>query len=292
MRRIGAIFTPYSPPEALRDAALAADESGVPELWLWEDCFRESAFATASAVLAWTERLRVGIGVAPMPLRNVAATAMEIATIERLFPERLIPGVGHGVQSWMAQVGARPASPLTLMSEYVPALRALLAGGEVSTTGRYVSLDKVRLDWPPAKAPAIMVAGEGPKTVRLTGEVGDGTVLPGGSAPDRVARTLAIALEGRQAAGRDDAHELIVFVSAAFGGENARTALAEDLVRWNGEFDPALLVAGDPGAVAEAVEPFFAAGATSVILQPREEEPALTDFMAGVGEVARLVGAD
>jgi alkanesulfonate monooxygenase SsuD/methylene tetrahydromethanopterin reductase-like flavin-dependent oxidoreductase (luciferase family) len=289
MRRIGAIFTPYSPPEALRDAAQAADEAGVPELWLWEDCFRESAFAAASAVLAWTTRLRVGIGVAPMPLRNVALTAMEIATVERLFPGRLIPGVGHGVLPWMGQVGARVASPLTLMREYVPALRALLAGSELNTSGRYVSLDRVRLDWPPAQAPAVMVAGEGPKTVRLTGQVGDGTVLPAGSTPDRVARTLALALEGRADAGRADAHELVVFVSTAFGGDAARAQLADDLARESGTVDPALMVAGDAAAVVEAIEPFFAAGATSVILQPRENETDLASFMAGAGEVARLV---
>lgn len=292
MRRIGAIFTPYSPPEALRDAAQAADEAGLPELWLWEDCFRESAFAAASAVLAWTTRLRVGIGVAPMPLRNVALTAMEIATVERLFPGRLIPGVGHGVLPWMGQVGARVASPLTLMREYVPALRSLLAGEEVTTSGRYVSLEGVRLDWPPAQAPSVVVAGEGPKTVRLTGQVGDGTVLPGGSNPDRVARTLALALEGRSDAGRDQNHDLIVFVSAAFGGDAARAQLAEDLVRWSGEVDPALMVVGDAAGVAAAIEPFFAAGATSVILQPREEETDLATFMAESAEVSRLVGSE
>jgi len=290
MRRIGAIFTPYSPPEALRDAAQAADESGVPELWLWEDCFRESAFAAASAVLAWTERLRVGIGVAPMPLRNVALTAMEIATVERLFPGRLIPGVGHGVLPWMGQVGARVASPLTLMREYVPALRSLLAGDEVNTSGRYVSLDRVRLDWPPAQPPAVIAAGEGPKTVRLTGQVGDGTVLPAGSNPDRIARTLAIALEGRADAGRDGQHELVVFVSTAFGGDDARAQLAEDLAREaGGVVDPALMVAGDADAVAEAIEPFFAAGATSVILQPGETDTDLASFMANAGQVSRLV---
>ncbi|MEO6411885.1 MAG: LLM class flavin-dependent oxidoreductase [Pedococcus sp.] len=290
MGRVGAIFTPYSPPEALRDAAQAADEAGLPELWLWEDCFRESAFATASAVLAWTTRLRVGIGVAPMPLRNVALTAMEIATVERLFPGRLIPGVGHGVQPWMEQVGARVASPLTLMREYVPALRSLLAGEEVSTAGRYVSLDRVRLDWPPLTAPAVMVAGEGAKTVRLTGEVGDGTVLPGGSNPDRVARTRELVLEGRAAAGRDDPYELVVFASAAFGGEAARAQLADDLVRWTGSADPALMVVGDTADVAAAIEPFFTAGATTVLLQPREEETDLARFMAKVSAVDRLVG--
>ncbi len=135
-----------------------------------------------------------------------------------------------------------------------------------------------------------MVAGEGPKTVRLTGEVGDGTVLPGGSNPDRVARTRDLVLEGRAAAGRDDAYELVVFVSAAFGGETARAQLTSDLVRWMGSVDPALMVVGDPAEVAAAIEPFFAAGATSVLLQPREEETDLATYLANAGAVAELVG--
>ena len=40
---------------------------------------------------------------------------MEIATIERLFPGRFVPAIGHGVQRWMGQVGARVESPLTLL---------------------------------------------------------------------------------------------------------------------------------------------------------------------------------
>ncbi|MBZ4487894.1 LLM class flavin-dependent oxidoreductase [Microbacterium sp. cx-55] len=291
MRRIGAIFTPYFPPEALRDAAEAADQAGVPELWLWEDCFRESAFAAASAVLAWTTSLRVGIGVAPMPLRNVALTAMEIATVERLFPGRIIPGVGHGVLPWMAQVGARAASPLTLMREYVPALRSLLAGEKVQTAGRYVTLDDVRLDWPPRVAPRVLVAGEGPKTVRLTGEVGDGTILPGGSTPERVTRTLALAQEGRASAGRDAAHELVVFVRAAFGGDDAREALRTEIAAEAGEVDDALMISGDADAVAAGIEPFYAAGATSVILQPIFAETDLPGFMTNAGSVARLLGS-
>ncbi|MCK6066427.1 MULTISPECIES: LLM class flavin-dependent oxidoreductase [Microbacterium] len=294
MNRIGAIFTPYFPPEALRDAAQAAEESGVPELWLWEDCFRESAFATASAVLAWTTRMRVGIGVAPMPMRNVALTAMEIATVERMFPGRLIPGVGHGVQSWMGQIGARVASPLGLMREYVPALRSLLAGAETSASGRYVSLDRVRLDWPPADPPPVMVAGEGPKTVRLTGEVGDGTVLPAGSTPERVASTLALAREGRAAADRPGPHELVVFVEAAFDPRHAPPAASDPAASDSAPVDPAdgaAPVAGAPEEVAAALEPYFTAGATRVILQPPLADRNLTEFLAGAGTVARLLQA-
>ena len=140
MTRIGAIFNPYThSPDEFRDAVLAAESEGLPELWIWEDCFRQSAFATVGAALAWTEALRIGIGIAPMPLRNAAATAMEIASVERLFPGRLLPGVGHGVLDWMGQVGARVASPLTLMREYVPALRGLLGGDELNVDGRSVT---------------------------------------------------------------------------------------------------------------------------------------------------------
>ena len=150
MRRIGAIFLPQFPPEHLRPVVEAAEVGGVPELWLWEDCFQESAFASAAAALAWSERLRVGIGVAPMPLRNVAITAMEIATIDRTFPGRLQPRCRARRAALDGAGRQQGRSPLTLMREYVPALRQLLAGDEVTTSGRFVQLDRVQLAWPPA----------------------------------------------------------------------------------------------------------------------------------------------
>ena len=119
MTALGAVFRPQLPPEKLRDVARAADAAGLEELWLWEDCFLEGGVSAASAALAWTERLRVGIGLLPVPLRNVAVTAMETATLDRLFPGRFTLTVGHGVQDWMGQVGARAESPVTLLREYL-----------------------------------------------------------------------------------------------------------------------------------------------------------------------------
>ena len=75
MTKLGAVFLPYLPPERLRGVAVAADDAGLDELWLWEDCFRESGVAAAAAALAWTGRLRLGLGLLPVPLRNVALTA-------------------------------------------------------------------------------------------------------------------------------------------------------------------------------------------------------------------------
>jgi len=132
---VGLIFPPDQPPEALLEVARAAEDAGIPELWLWEDCFAESGIACAAAALAATDHLRVGIGLMPVPLRNVALTAMEVATLARMFPGRLLPGIGHGVLEWMGQAGVRADSPLTLLREYAVALRRLLDGEQVHRTG-------------------------------------------------------------------------------------------------------------------------------------------------------------
>src|SRR3712207_2720896 len=112
--RLGVVFRPEFAPERLRDVARVAEESGIDEVWLWEDCFAQSGIASAAAVLGWTERIRVGVGLMAVPLRNVALSAMEVATIERLFPGRASLAFGHGGQDWMGQAGVRAESPVTL----------------------------------------------------------------------------------------------------------------------------------------------------------------------------------
>ncbi|WP_206685918.1 LLM class flavin-dependent oxidoreductase [Kribbella qitaiheensis] len=101
--RLGLTFSPGLAPEALRGFAASVEASGLDDLWISEDCFKESAIASAVTALATTERIRVGAAILPIPLRNVAQAAMEIATIDRLFPGRFVAGIGHGVQPWMEQ---------------------------------------------------------------------------------------------------------------------------------------------------------------------------------------------
>ena len=86
MVTLSAIFPPTQPPEQIRPVAAAAEAAGLAQLWVWEDCFKESGIATAAAMLATTSRLTVGIGLLPVPLRNVALTAMELATLAGCSP--------------------------------------------------------------------------------------------------------------------------------------------------------------------------------------------------------------
>jgi alkanesulfonate monooxygenase SsuD/methylene tetrahydromethanopterin reductase-like flavin-dependent oxidoreductase (luciferase family) len=254
MPTLGVIFPPDLPPEELNGVARAAEEAGLAELWLWEDCFAESGVAPAAAVLGWTRRLRVGIGLFPVPLRNVALTAMELATLARLFPGRVAPGVGHGVLDWMGQVGVRAQSPMTLLAEYTTALRRLLSGETVSVAGRYVTLQDVALAWPPEPPLPVLVGAVGPRTLRLAGELADGVILSERTTPEGVRDALA-----QVAPHAKEGFSVVSFVDVR-------------------DTPPS-------GEVADLAQRYFDAGATTVALHSvGGARPPLTDFARRMAE--------
>ena len=226
---LGCVVTPDLHPRGFLEVARAAETGGLEELWLWEDCLKQSAVATAGAILGSTRQLRVGIGLLPVPLRNAALSAMEFATLAEMFPGRLVAGLGHGVQEWMEDVGARAASPLTLLEEHVSAVRSLLGGERISRDGRYVRLREAALAWPPAARPPVYVGGMGPMTLRLAGAVGDGVILALGTSPDELSTGLDVVAETR----RTDDFGVCVYVGLdrVVRASGAR-ASAEYLTAW------------------------------------------------------------
>ncbi|ODU07496.1 MAG: luciferase [Pseudonocardia sp. SCN 72-86] len=199
--------------------ARAAEQAGFEELWIVEDLGFHGGVTQAATALASTSTIRVGLGILPVATRNVAFAAMELASLADLFPGRVVAGIGHGVPTWIRQVGAWPASPLTLFSEYAAALTALLRGERVTTDGRYVSLADVGLESPPATPPPVVAGVRGPKSLAVARDVLDGVVLAEPSAAPYVA-------QARSAVG--PAARLVVFAFAALDDDGAR---ARELVR-------------------------------------------------------------
>ena len=286
MTSLGVILPPWFPPERLRGAVQVAEETGIEQVWLWEDCFSQSGLASAAAALAWTERVQVGVGLLPVPLRNVALTAMEIATLDRMFPGRFHAVLGHGVQSWMGQAGARVESPLTLLKEYIEALRALLAGDTVTVDGRYVKLDAVALHWPPRDPPAVLAGATGERTLAMLGATADGVLIDFGQSPASLRATLAAIGEAAAAAGRPAPRALHYAYGAT--GARARERLSAVLgEEWSEDPELRRGAAGDAADLADAVRRWYAAGAQTVVLRPLEDEPDLEGYVRFVGEQVR-----
>jgi alkanesulfonate monooxygenase SsuD/methylene tetrahydromethanopterin reductase-like flavin-dependent oxidoreductase (luciferase family) len=316
--RVGAMFRPSSPPEELRRYAREVEAFGYDELWIVEDCFFNGGVSAAAVALAETDHLTVGLGILPAVLRNPALTAMELATLARLFPGRVHGGIGHGVPDWMRQVGAYPSSPLTALEEVTAAVRALLAGETVTVAGGHVHLDAVRLDHPPAVVPPVSTGVRSVKSLRLSGRVADGTILTELSTTGYLRWAREQIDAGRAEAGRTDPHRLTVYALLSHGDDaaRARAAVRPEIARFlragglatqlgaagladevdalveatadAGELAAALpetwidqlAVAGDTAQCVRSVELLREAGADAVVLVPSVDPVVALDQLA------------
>ncbi len=218
---VGMCFDRSLPAPFVIEVAEALEAAGVDQLWVIEDCFYTAGVSLAATALARTERLTVGIGILPAVARNPAITAMEFATLAQLAPGRVLAGIGHGVQDWMEQMGARSASPLTTLDEVITAVRRLLAGERVTVAGEHVTLRDVGLSPAPEVVPPVLAGVRGPRSLELAGSVADGVVLAEGAGPAYVAAAI-------ERAGSPDPFRVSVFTALAIDDDAsvARRAMA------------------------------------------------------------------
>lgn len=126
-----------------------------------------------------------------------------------MYPGRFMAGMGHGASEWVGQMGLQAASPLTLLREATVSIRQLLDGAELSLDGDYFGFDRVRLTHTPGTPIPLYLGVHGPASLRLSGELADGTLLGWFSSPSYVSWARERIEEGRARAGRIDVHELV-----------------------------------------------------------------------------------
>lgn len=294
---VGLVLGSALAPETLPGLSRLAEQLGYGELWFAEDYFFTGGISGAAAALAATERIPIGLGVVSAMVRHPALLAMEIATLDRMFPGRLRPGLGAGVPAWMRQMNLKPKSPLTALRESVTSVRRLLDGEEVTLDGRLFQLDRVRLTHPPTGRVPVYMGVLGPKMLALSGEIADGNVLSVLAstqyvrwarerigAPNRLA-TFAFVSVGRDgAAAKAALRRPMAFYLAADGG-NALTdayGISDELTAMLAggggaeaverampdQWIEDLAVAGEPDECAEKIGRLLDAGSDSVVLFP------------------------
>lgn len=233
----GVMFRREQDPSTLIAYAQRVEAMGFDQLWVVEDCFYHGGIAQVAIALAATSRLKVGMGINPAVARNPAFLAMEYATLAHAFPGRLIGGIGHGVADWMEQIGAKPASWLTSMSEIATAVRRILRGERVTVDGLYVHLTDVQLERAPEAVPPVLLGVQSEKSLRLAGTCADGILVVEGSGPEYVTWARALMNEGRSEAGQPGPGHVVVFANAVVDDsapDAARQVIREQVAQQNG----------------------------------------------------------
>lgn len=236
MTRFGMMITCNRPPEELVGSAKYIESLGFDDVWLVEDLRWAGGIGPSAVVLANTQKVRVGLGIMPAVFRNASATAMEVSALARLFPGRFAAGIGHGMQTWMSQIGERVASPMTALEEVTAVVRRMIRGGSISFDGTYTKVDDIALVHPAIEVPPVLLGVTGPKSIELAGRIADGTILCEWIGPTYVKKARARINEGRKAgAQRKETkaaagpalesaplplqHEVVVFVNTMLSSE-------------------------------------------------------------------------
>ncbi len=275
MTTYGVMFRREWPANQIMDYARRVEAHDLDEMWVVEDLTFHGGFTQATAALAATSRINVGIGIAPAVVRNAAYTAMEIATLAQMFPGRFHMGFGHGVDFWIEQVGAVPKSWLASLREVVVATSHLLAGENVTTHGQHVHLDAVELAHPAKVVPPISLGVRGPKSMALAADVGAGVIFAEWSGPRYLEQVRVQIGERPKFTAFVQASADVPALEAMMAEKMALPRFASQLAAYGDDVVPLneLVIAGDPTTWVEQAQRWVAAGASTVIFCPLPTDP-------------------
>jgi len=214
-------------PPASRTVQLAqlAEAHGFSHVWTFDShLLWEEPYVVHSAILNATRRITVGPFVTNPATRDWTVTASVFATLNEMYGNRTICGIGRG-DSAVRVTNGRPTS-LKELRESIHVIRELANSRPVEYNGA-----TLQFPWSRGSSLDVWVAAYGPLALRLAGEVGDGFILQLAD-PDIAEWMIRVVKDAAAAAGRDP--ESIAFCVAAPMYIGTDPAHMRDQCRWFG----------------------------------------------------------
>ncbi|MGX4688939.1 TIGR03842 family LLM class F420-dependent oxidoreductase [Streptomyces sp. JNUCC 63] len=209
-----------------------AERNGFRYGWTFDSAVLwQEPFVIYSQILANTQKLTVGPMVTNPGTRTWEVTASTFATLNDMFGNRTICGIGRG-DSAMRVAGRKP-NTLARISEAMKVIRALGGGEEADLGGGTV----IKFPWikPGARLP-VWMAAYGPRALKMTGEEADGFILQ--LADLYLTEYMVGAVkDAAAAAGRDPSEVTICVAAPAYvTADDSPEALAHarEQCRWFG----------------------------------------------------------
>ncbi len=276
---LGVMFDRGQAAKELPELVSSLEALPIERLWFVEDVGWAGAVAMAATALAVSTRLPVGIGISPVALRNPVLYAMEIASLASLHEGRLIAGLGHGSRHRLDAVVTPPRSPLGLLRDTYTVVDRLLDGESVSMKTPNLRLDDIALVSPPPSSPELYLGVVSPKSLALSGELADGTILAEGTTPQILTRDLGHIRAGQTRREVPKPHKVVVYIHLLVSSDDQFVAAETGPIierfsaMHRAEPSAECVAAGPVKVVAERLDNLWQAGADSVVLRPIGDNP-------------------
>jgi alkanesulfonate monooxygenase SsuD/methylene tetrahydromethanopterin reductase-like flavin-dependent oxidoreductase (luciferase family) len=158
-------FTGAPPIDQQRGAVRRLERAGYAAAWTNETVGGKDPMVQLALLLAATERLTFGTGIANIWARAPQTAHAAAAQLSQAYPGRLVLGLGTGYPQQAAAVGREFARPLASMRDYLKRMAA-----------------PTMTPAPAAPYPRI-IAANGQKMMALAGELADGAAIRSSRSP-------------------------------------------------------------------------------------------------------------
>jgi len=221
----GVVLQTNPPASRVVELAARAEQLGFDYVWTFDShILWEEPFVIYSQILAATRKVKVGPMVTNPATRDWTVTASLFATLNEMFGNRTVCGIGRG-DSAVRVTNGKPTTLATLR-EAILVIRELANGRSAQYHG-----STLKFPWGEKSSLEVWVAAYGPKALALAGEVGDGFILQ--LADPDIARWMITAVrEAAANAGRDPAALTFCVAAPAYVGRDLEHQ--RDQCRWFG----------------------------------------------------------
>jgi probable F420-dependent oxidoreductase len=221
----GVVFQLDPPASDVVRLAQRAEAGGFSHIWTFDShLLWQEPFVIYSQILASTSSVTVGPMVTNPATRDLTVTASLFATLNSMYGDRTICGIGRG-DSALRTLGFAPTT-LAQLTESVEVIRGLASGRTV----RYRGAD-LHFPWVTDGHLDVWVAAYGPKALAVAGTVGDGYILQLAD-PDIAAWMIEAVRTAADRAGRDPAAIKFCVAAPAYVGDDIDHQ--RDQTRWFG----------------------------------------------------------
>ena len=221
----GVVLQNNPPAWRVVDLCRRAETLGFTHGWTFDShVLWQEPFVVYSQILSATHTMKVGPMVTNPGTRDWTVTASMFATLNDMFGDRTVCGIGRG-DSAMRVLGFAPSNLATL-SEAMTVIKGLAEGEEVTYNGT-----QQQFPWSQGSSLDIFMAAYGPKALKLCGEQADGFILQLAD-PQIATWTIEAVRTAASDAGRDPDSIKICVAAPAYVGDDL--AHQRDQVRWFG----------------------------------------------------------
>jgi probable F420-dependent oxidoreductase len=253
------------------------EQGGLDSIWQTDRIVSRApileSMTTLAAIAGRTRRLKFGVNVVSVALREPVLLAKQCATIDVLSNGRLLPGFGIGSPrgaEWTAMhIDTTTRGRKT--DEALDIISRLWSGETLDYDGRHFKLTKARIAPIPVQPDLPMwIGGASEAAIKRTARIGTGWQA-GPETPDLVAEVIAGIKRALLETGRtiDEDHYGAAFAFRFGGPEDAGVAKVMDQYRARTGRDPRDMFAiGDAEVILQRLLAYVEAGASKFILRP------------------------